>query len=89
MLELAPAAFRKVPAWRMLVMRAGQQRSVVLQHVAGDGERHVAAACRDAVAPRRDPDDGLAHSASASAAGMAAARSSAIIRGPAISAARP
>ena len=43
MLELAPAAFGEVPAWRILVMRAGRKRSIVEQHVARNAERNMAA----------------------------------------------
>ncbi len=88
-LELTPAAFGKVTARRLLVMRSGRKRTVVEQRIARHAEGHMASACGHAVAARGDPDDRLAHSTSASACGMAAARSSAIMFGPAISAARP
>ena len=69
MLQLAAAAFGKVAARRLLVVRPGRQRAIVEQHVAGHAEGDVAAAWRHAVAARRDADDRLAHSA-ASAAGL-------------------
>jgi hypothetical protein len=59
MLQLAPAALGKMAARRFLVVRARRKRAVVEQRVAGDAERHVTAALRDSVAPRRDPDDQL------------------------------
>lgn len=87
MLELAAPALGKVAARRLLVMRPGRKRPVIEQGVARNAEPHVPAARRHAVTPRRDPDDQFVHSWIAS--GMASARSSAIICGPAISAARP
>src|SRR5437868_9400890 len=87
MLQLAPAAFGKVTAWRQLMMRAGRERAIVEQCISGHAPRHMASARRDPVAPRGDADDQLVHKAMARA--TAAARSSAIICGPAISAARP
>ena len=89
MLKLAPAALGKVPARWLLVMRSRRQGSVVEQRVAGDSKRHVAPACGHAVSACRDPDDQLVHSTAASAWGIAWTRSSAIMAGPAISAARP
>jgi hypothetical protein len=41
MLELAASAFRKVTAWRHLVMRPIDERSVVEQRVAGTPKAHV------------------------------------------------
>ena len=87
MLQLTAAAFGKMPARRLLVMRTGSKSAVVEQCVARDAERYMAAAWSDAVAARGDADDQLVHSAAA--LGIAPARSSAIICGPAISAARP
>lgn len=88
MLELATAAFGKVTARRRLVVRAERQCSVIEHGVARNGERHMASGGGHSVAAGRDPDDKLVHRRS-SAAGIAAARSSAIMCGPAISAARP
>ena len=88
MLKLASTAFGKMPARRRLAAQAGLDRSVVEQDVARNCERDMASASRDPVPACRDPDNGLAHK-SASATGMAFTRSSAIIRGPAASAARP
>ena len=87
LLELAPAAFGKVAAWRHLVMRARRERSIVEQRIARNAERHMAAARRHAISARGDANDQFVHRAMAR--GIAAARSSAIICGPAISAARP
>src|SRR5438067_7652279 len=87
MLQLAPAAFREVTAWRHLMMRSGRQRAIVEQGVSGHAPRHMTAARRDPVAARGDANDQFVHKATA--LGIAAARSSAIIPGPAISAARP
>src|SRR6185295_20293045 len=72
-------------ARRHLVVWAGSDAAVVRQRVARHGEWHMAAALRHALAARGDAHDGFAHRT----AGMAAARSSAIRCGPAISAARP
>ena len=88
MLKLASAAFGKMPAGRLLMMRSERQRSIVEQGIAGNCERHVPAACGHPVATGRDSDDQLVHKRS-SAAGIACTRSSAIMCGPAISAARP
>ena len=76
-LELASAAFREVTARRLLVMRSRRQRAVVEQSIARDAERHMAAAWRHAVAACGDADDQLMHRSRA--AGIASARSSAII----------
>ena len=89
MLQLAPAAFREMTAGRFLVMESRGQRSVVEQDIAGNSERYVAAARRHAIAARGDAHDRLVHCRSAKACGIASTRSSAIIPGPAISAARP
>ena len=88
MLELTAAAFRKVPAWRILVMRPVSQRTVVEHGITRDAEGNVAAAGGDSIATRGNPDDQLVHS-EAMAAEIASARSSAINWRPAISAARP
>src|SRR5688572_24945511 len=85
MLQLAAAALGKVAARRHLVMRAVLDVAISPYHVAGDRERHMAAVIRDAIAARGDPDDRFTHNV----VGMAAAKSSAIIPGPAASAARP
>ena len=88
MLKLAPAAFGKVTAWRQLVVRSIGQRPVVEHRIAGHAERHVPAGFGNSVAARGNPDDQFVHS-SARAEEMAETRSSAIICGPAASAARP
>ena len=44
MLELAAAALGEMPARRLLVVRAGCERSVVEQSIARDSERDMAAA---------------------------------------------
>src|SRR5206468_7740513 len=88
-LELAATAFGKVTAWRHLMVFAERQRTIIEQCVAWDAKGHVATVCCDPVPARGNADDQLVHSMLASACGMAAARSSAIICGPAISAARP
>ena len=87
MLELASAALGEMTAGRVLVVRAGRKRPVVEQGVARNAEGDMAAACGHPVPARGNPDDQFVHKAMAS--GIAAARSSAIIRGPAVSAARP
>ena len=87
-LELAAAALGEMAARRLLVMRAEGERAIVDHGVAGNPERHVATACRHPVPARGYADDELVHRRSR-AAGIAAARSSAIICGPASSAARP
>ncbi len=76
-LQLAPAAFREVTAWRHLMMRSGGQRAIVEQGVSRHAPRHMTAARRDSVAARGDADDQFVHKATA--LGIAAARSSAII----------
>ena len=81
MLELAPAAFGKVTAWRHLVARPLDQRPIVGDDVARHGEGAVLPAGADPVAARRDANDRIAHR-SASVGGSAATRSSAIIPGP-------
>lgn len=42
MLELASTAFRKVPARRVLVMRAGCECPIVEQRISRNSKRHVA-----------------------------------------------
>jgi len=88
MLQLAAAALGKMAAWRRLVVRPEGQRAIVEQRVARNPERYMATASRNAIAARSDADDPLVHRLPM-AAGTAFARSSAIICGPAISAARP
>ena len=88
MLKLAPAALWKVTAWRQLVMRSIGERPVVEDGIARHPERNVAAGRGHAVPARGNPDDQFVHS-SARAEEMAETRSSAIICGPAASAARP
>ena len=61
MLELAPAALGEMAARRHLVMWPGHDRPVVEQRIARRRERGVAAACRDPVTARRNPDDQLIH----------------------------
>ena len=78
MLELASAAFRKMTARRVLVMRAECQRPIVENSVTGNSEWNMAATSGYAVAARGNAHDKLVHN-SASACGMAAARSSAIM----------
>jgi hypothetical protein len=56
-LELATAAFGEMAARRVLMMRPGRKRAIVEQCIAGNSERHVLSARRDAVAARGDPDD--------------------------------
>src|SRR5215212_6075153 len=85
MLELAAAALGKVTARRHLMVRAIFDVTIFEHQVTRHRERHVAAAFGDAIAAGGDAHDHLAHST----AGIAAARSSAIIPGPATSAARP
>lgn len=88
MLQLAPAALGEMAARRLLAMGAGSDGAILGDRIARHREGDMAAACRHAVAARRDPDDGFAHSA-ASTAGIAATKSSAISDGPTSSAARP
>src|ERR1700752_247534 len=89
MLQLASATFREMSAWRFLMMRSRCKGAVLEQRVSRNAERHMPPARGHSVAAGRDPDDQLVHSRRASARGIDAARSSAIICGPAISAARP
>jgi hypothetical protein len=56
-LELASAAFRKMTAGRLLMMRPRRERSVVEQGVARNSKRHMAPAYSHAVASRRNADD--------------------------------
>src|SRR4051794_32364929 len=79
MLQLASAAFGKVTAWRHLMVRSERQRPIVEQGVSRDSPRHMAAALRYPVSTRGDADDQFVHPRSASAPGIAAARSSAIM----------
>ena len=84
-LELAPAALREKAARRGLVACPPLYAAIIEQNVTWNGESDMAAAFRDAVTARGDPNDLLAHRAE----GMAATRSSAIMAGPAILAASP
>jgi len=84
-LKLATATCWKVAARRALVARPRFQPAIVVDDVAGNRERDMATAAGHTVATRRDADDGFAHRTD----GIAATRSSAIICGPAASAARP
>lgn len=77
MLELAPAAFRKVPAGRLLVMWTEGERAIVEHRIARNAERDMPTAGRDAISARRNPDDQFVHKL-AMACGMAFAKSSAI-----------
>jgi hypothetical protein len=43
-LKLAPAAFWKVTAWRVLMVRAWRKRTIVEQRVTRNAKRHVASA---------------------------------------------
>src|SRR6476661_7007001 len=88
LLQLATAALRKMTARRFLVVRTGSQCPIIENRVARHTKGNMTAAWRHAVASRCNPDDQLVHK-SARACGIASARSSAIICGPAISAARP
>src|SRR5688572_27575218 len=76
-------------AWWLLVVGSGLNRAVVAQQVTRCCQHCVSAAGGDSVAAGGDADDFLAHRQSAKACGRASTRSSAIIAGPAISAARP
>src|SRR5438270_7591701 len=87
-LELASAAFGKMPARRLLMMWSKGECAIVENGVARHAEGHVAPARGDPVAARGNADDEFVHR-EAMAAGIAAARSSAISCGPAISAALP
>ena len=69
MLKLAASAFRKVTAWRHLMVRPVDERSVVEQGVAGNPERNMPAACGDSVATCGDADDLLSHRAAQAPAG--------------------
>src|SRR5258708_37757669 len=73
-LQLAPAAFREVTAWRHLMMRSGCQRAIVAQGVSRHTPRHMTTARRDPVAARGDANDQFVHKATA--LGIAAARAS-------------
>src|ERR1044072_6888166 len=88
MLELAPAALREMAARRILMVRTRRERSIIEQRVSRNAESDVPPARGHPVAARRNANDQFVHSIEASAAGIASARSSAIICGPAISAAR-
>jgi hypothetical protein len=88
MLELAAAAFRKMAARRLLVMGTECERAIIKDSITWNRKRSVAAAWRHAVTARRNANDRLVHR-EAKARGIAQARSSAIIVGPAISADRP
>ena len=77
MLQLAPAAFGEVAARRLLMMRPERKRAIVENGVSGHSKWHVPAARRHAIPASGNPDDRLVHK-SAMAAGIAAARSSAI-----------
>jgi hypothetical protein len=87
-LQLAPATPGKQPAWRKLTAGSGLYRSIIQQDIAGNCKWDMATAGRNSISAGRDPDNCIAHK-SASVAGMAFTRSSAIIPGPAASAARP
>ena len=87
-LELTPAAFGEVTARRLLVVRPWRKGAVVEQRVAGNSKGDMPTAWRHAIAARRDPDNRFVHNRS-SASGIAFVRSSAIMYGPAASAARP
>src|ERR1043166_3655716 len=89
MLELAPAAFREMAARRILMVRTRRERSIIEQRVSRNAESDVPPARGHPVAARRNANDDLFHAMGAGPAGIASARSSAIICGPAISAARP
>ena len=60
-LKLAPAALRKVTAWRHLMVRARDERSVWGNRVAGHAERDVLARGGNAVASSSYPDDLFKH----------------------------
>lgn len=88
MLELASATLWEVVTRRLLVVRAEREPAVVEQRVARHSEWDVAAACRHSVATGSNADDKLVHLMESIASGIARTRSSAIISGPAIAAAR-
>src|SRR4249919_423093 len=85
MLQLAAAACREMAARRLPVAGARFERAIAKQQVTGHSEWDVTAAGRNAVASRGNSDDFFAHKTD----WIAATRSSAIIEGPAASAARP
>src|ERR1700741_267706 len=83
-LELATAAFRKMAAGCLLVMRARRKRSIIEKRISRNAERHMSSAQRHPVSARGDADDQFVHQRSSRARGIDSARSSAIISGPAI-----
>src|SRR5215218_8328932 len=70
MLKLAASAFRKVTAWRHLMVRPVDQRSVIEQGIAGNSESDMLAGRGDAVAACSDPDNLLSHRATQAPAGL-------------------
>jgi hypothetical protein len=58
MLELAPAAFRKVAARRHLMMRPALDRTVGAEQIAGRGESDVPTILGDPLATAGNADDG-------------------------------
>jgi hypothetical protein len=60
-LQLASAAFRKVTAWRHLVVSSVLERPIIEKTIARHSEGDVPAALRDAVSSRGDSDDLLSH----------------------------
>ena len=87
LLELAAAARGKVAAGRIDMMRPPRQRALEIDAVTRHAAGHMATLRRDAIAPRSDADDGVAHSISAMASRTARASSPAVKAGPAIRAA--
>src|SRR5829696_9979391 len=69
-LKLAASAFRKVTAWRHLMVRPVDERSVVEEDIAGNSESHVLAGRGDTVAACSDPDNFLSHRAAQAPAGL-------------------
>src|SRR5918993_3310995 len=63
MLKLAASAFRKVTAWRHLMVGTVGERSVIEQGIAGNSESDMLAGRGDAVAACSDPDNFLSHRA--------------------------
>ena len=62
MLELTSAAFRKVTAWRHLMMWTSLDGPVLKQSIAGHSERNVPAARGDPVTTGGDANDFVSHS---------------------------
>jgi hypothetical protein len=61
MLKLAPTAFRKMTAGRLLVVIPKGERSIIKDRVPRNTERHMAPGWRDPIAARCDTNDWLVH----------------------------